>query len=191
MSDAHPSLSSLRLDREATPPGPLAGRRVRLNPHARSRIAQAIPASQEQFAVAHALPAPDIRSFYPALAVGLPEWARNEATVRCSADPEAISHGDRDPSWSINPSSDAWKHPGGGASGGAFDAAIGRDRTKRSAIDPMVRHGRTELARRPVAQHRAPDRRVGYDPTYWMAQGSPDADGRGHGDLIEANSGCG
>ena len=70
------------------------------------------------------LPGADIRGFYRALGVLLPEWATTEASVRCFADPGAHAREDRDPSCSVNGQTSAWHCWGCGASGGAYDAAI-------------------------------------------------------------------
>ena len=66
----------------------------------------------------------DIRGFYSALGIELPDWATVEASVRCFADPDAHAHDDRDPSCSINLTHGAWHCWGCGAKGGAYDAAL-------------------------------------------------------------------
>jgi hypothetical protein len=60
--------------------------------------------------------------------------------VACFADPGAHAHGDRDPSCSVNVASGAW-HCGGGAAGGAYDAALACGRQPWEAIDLMIAHG--------------------------------------------------
>jgi hypothetical protein len=54
------------------------------------------------------LPGADIRGFYRALGVQLPEWSGVEASARCFADPAAHAHGDRDPSCSVNVETGVW-----------------------------------------------------------------------------------
>jgi hypothetical protein len=91
--------------------------------------------------------APDtaaVRGFYAALGIDLPAWAQREAPLRCFANPEAHSNGDRSPSCSVNLLSGAWNCHGCGAAGGAYDAALAAGHTPRSAIDLMVAHGLTE-----------------------------------------------
>ena len=96
----------------------------------------------------------DIRGFYYALGVELPDWATVEASVRCFADPDAHAHEDRDPSCSVNLTHGAWHCWGCGAQGGAYDAALrlGRSRSTGDGSPGRVRHcrapivGRGELA---------------------------------------------
>jgi hypothetical protein len=90
------------------------------------------------------LPGADIRGYYSALAIHLLPTATLEASVRCFADPDAHQHGDRNPSCSVNLQSGAWNCHGCGAHGGAYDAALSKGRTPRSAIDLMIHHGLTE-----------------------------------------------
>jgi hypothetical protein len=81
----------------------------------------------------------DIRGFYAALGITLPEWAGGaNVSVRCFADPDAHAHDDRDPSCSINIENGAWKCWSCGASGGAFDAATARGHDDRAAMDLLV-----------------------------------------------------
>ena len=89
---------------------------------------------------------PDIRAFYQALGIELPGWPKLEAPTRCFAQPDAHNHADRSPSCSVNLASGAWNCHGCGARGGAYDAALVRGHTPRSAIDLMIAHG---LAERP------------------------------------------
>ena len=93
------------------------------------------------------LPGADIRGFYYALGVELPDWATVEASVRCFADPDAHAHDDRDPSCSINLAHGAWHCWGCGAKGGAYDAALRLDRSPLQAMDLLVAFG--IAARRP------------------------------------------
>jgi hypothetical protein len=87
--------------------------------------------------------APDVRGFYVALGVELPQSAQVNAPVRCFAAPAAHNHGDRSPSCSVNLTSGAWNCHGCGAHGGAYDAALAVGHTPRSAIDLMVAHSLT------------------------------------------------
>lgn len=102
------------------------------------------------------LPGADIRGYYEALGIELPGWAKTEASVRCFADPEAHSRGDRDPSCSINLEHGAWHCHACGAAGGAFDAATARGYSDRAAVDLMVAHGliKHHAYRRPLADAR-------------------------------------
>jgi DNA primase len=99
----------------------------------------------------HTLPGADIRGYYQALGVKLPDWAQHEATVSCFADPEAHRRGDQHPSCSVNLEHGAWRCHGCGARGGAFDAATKLGHTERGAIDLMIRYGIT--SRRPGPRH--------------------------------------
>jgi hypothetical protein len=94
------------------------------------------------------LPGADIRGYYSALAIHLLPTATLEASVRCFADPDAHRHEDRNPSCSVNLQSGAWNCHGCGAHGGAYDAALAKGHTPRSAIDLMIIHG--------LAQRRQP-----------------------------------
>jgi hypothetical protein len=93
------------------------------------------------------LPGADVRGFYTALGVHLPDWARTEASVPCFADPDAHQHQDRAPSRQVNLASGAFNCHGCGAHDGAYDAALATGRSPREAIDLMVAHALTE--RRP------------------------------------------
>ncbi len=87
---------------------------------------------------------PDVRSFYAALGIHLPDWADLNASVRCFADSGAHQNGDGRPSCSVSVITGAWKCHGCGARGGAYDAAIARGHTPRSAMDLMVACGLVE-----------------------------------------------
>ena len=87
-----------------------------------------------------ALPDADIRGYYRDLGIQLPDKANLEASVRCFADPGAHRREDRDPSCSINLKNGAWNCHGCGARGGAYDAALAKGHTPRSAIDLMITH---------------------------------------------------
>lgn len=102
----------------------------------------------------------DTRVFYAALGIELPAWSQREAPVRCFAHPDAHARGDRSPSCSVNLDSGAWNCHGCGAHGGAYDAAIARGHSPRSAMELLIGHrlveprgadhcaGRTALTRR-------------------------------------------
>jgi len=93
--------------------------------------------------VSGTLPGGDVRGFYRALGIELPEWAAREAPAGCFADPDAHAHahGDHDPSCSVNLESGAWHCWGCGAAGGAYDAALACGRPPREAIELMIAHG--------------------------------------------------
>jgi len=97
------------------------------------------------------LPDADIRGYYTALGIELPGWSHEQASVRCFADPDAHSHGDRNPSCSVSLTTGAWKCHGCGAHGGAYDAALTQNHTPRSAIDLMIAKGITERRARTTA----------------------------------------
>jgi 5S rRNA maturation endonuclease (ribonuclease M5) len=90
------------------------------------------------------LPGADIRGYYQQLGIQIPDGPRVEASVRCFADREAHRREDRDPSCSVNLVSGAWQCHGCGARGGAYDAAIARGHTPRTAIDLMIARGLIE-----------------------------------------------
>jgi DNA primase len=84
----------------------------------------------------------DIRGFYTALGIILPEWTSGpNVSVRCFVDPDAHAHADRSPSCSINVENGAWKCWSCGASGGAFDAATALGHDDRAAMDLLVAYG--------------------------------------------------
>jgi hypothetical protein len=82
----------------------------------------------------------DTRAFYAALGIELPAWSQREAPVRCFAQPDAHARGDRSPSCSVNLDSGAWNCHGCGAHGGAYDAAIARGHSPRSAMQLLIAH---------------------------------------------------
>jgi Toprim domain-containing protein len=82
----------------------------------------------------------DARAYYAALGIELPAWSQREAPVRCFAQPDAHNRGDRSPSCSVNLASGAWNCHGCGAHGGAYDAAIARGHSPRSAMDLLIAH---------------------------------------------------
>ncbi len=86
----------------------------------------------------------DVRAFYEALGIDLPQWANANATVRCFASPNAHAHNDRTPSCSVSLEHGAWRCWACGACGGPYDAALARGHTQASAIDLMVEYGLTE-----------------------------------------------
>ena len=97
----------------------------------------------------------DIRGFYSALGIELPEWATVEASVRCFADPDAHAHDDRDPSCSINLTHGAWHCWGCGAKGGAYDAALRSSGALARRWISWSRLGSPPLARRTLRARRA------------------------------------
>ena len=64
--------------------------------------------------------------------------------MRCFADPGAHRREDRNPSCSVNVINGAWQCHACGARGGAYDAALAKSYTPRSAIDLMIAHGLIE-----------------------------------------------
>jgi hypothetical protein len=94
------------------------------------------------------LPGADIRGYYDQLGIQLPATRGSEASVRCFAHAAAHRREDRDPSCSVNTISGAWLCHGCGARGGAYDAALAKGHTPRSAIDLMVIHGLIERCAR-------------------------------------------
>jgi hypothetical protein len=102
------------------------------------------------------LPGADIRGFYRALEVLLPEWATTEASVRCFANPGAHAREDRDPSCSVNLETGAWHCWGCGASGGAYGAAIALWHTPAPAMDLLIDYG--------LAERRSRSRSSGWRP---------------------------
>ncbi|MGC9222247.1 MAG: hypothetical protein ACP5H2_13075, partial [Solirubrobacteraceae bacterium] len=106
----------------------------------------------------HTLPGADIRGYYEALGIELPEWAQHEATVRCFAEPGAHRRGDHHPSCSVNLEHGAWRCHGCGARGGAFDAATAVGHTERGAIDLMIRYGITSRRSGPGGEDRPSSR---------------------------------
>ena len=57
-------------------------------------------------------PGGDVRGFYAALEVPLPDWAHTEAPVRCFTNPGAHAHHDQHPSCSVNVHSGAFNCTG-------------------------------------------------------------------------------
>ena len=108
----------------------------------------------------------DVRAFYAALGIELAAWAHPEASVRCFADPDAHAHSDRSPSCSVSlVKAGAFYCHACGARGGAYDAAVARGHTPRSAMDLLVDHHLAERrpadsprTRRPSPRRRAPAR---------------------------------
>lgn len=110
-------------------------------------------------------PRGNVRDFYAALGVRLPEWAHNEAPVRCFADPDAHAQHDRHPSCSVNLHSGAFNCHGCGAHGGGYDAALALGRSPREAIDSMIEHGLTDRRPRPDPAPRATPSHASTPPT--------------------------
>ena len=107
----------------------------------------------------------DVRGFYAALGVQLPDWGGPELAVGCFANPDGHANGDRNASCSVNVESGLWNCHGCGVGGGPYDAADALGRTPREAIDLLVSFGlaqrrpanerpagaRSPVTRRPVA----------------------------------------
>ncbi len=93
----------------------------------------------------------DVRSYFAALGIQLPDWSKREAPVRCFAQPGEHKRGDRSPSCSVNLWSGAWNCHGCGARGGAYDAALAVGCTPRFAMELLITHG---LAERRTAKSR-------------------------------------
>ena len=89
------------------------------------------------------------RAFYAQLRIHLLRGASSEAPARCFAAPDAHRHDDRHPSASVNLITGAWYCHACGAHGGAYDAALLRGHTPRSAMTLLVEHG--------LAQQRSTD----------------------------------
>ncbi len=102
------------------------------------------------------LPGADIRGYYTALGIDLPAWTQEQASARCFAAPDAHQHEDRHPSCSVNLTTGAFNCHGCGAHGGAYDAALARGHTPRSAIDLMIAHDLTDRRTQTTAQQAAP-----------------------------------
>lgn len=96
-----------------------------------------------------------VREFYARLGITLLRSTGPEAPARCFASPDAHRRDDRHPSVSANLASGAWHCHGCGARGGAYDAALLRGHTPRSAMDLLISHGLAE-ARQAVPASRAP-----------------------------------
>lgn len=95
-----------------------------------------------------------VRAFYGHLGITLLRATGSEAPARCFASPDAHRRDDRDPSVSVNLKSGAWLCHGCGARGGAYDAALLRGHTPRSAMDLLISHRLAE-PRREIPSRRA------------------------------------
>lgn len=91
-----------------------------------------------------------VRELYARLGIRLLRATGNEAAARCFASPEAHRRDDRHPSLSVSLVSGAWFCHACGARGGAYDAALVRGHTPRSAIELLIEHGLVEP--RPTGQ---------------------------------------
>lgn len=96
-----------------------------------------------------------VRDFYARLGITLMRAVGNEAPARCFASPDAHRREDRHPSVSVNLDRGVWLCHGCGARGGAYDAALLRGHTPRSAMDLLVTHGLAE-PRRALPPRQAP-----------------------------------
>lgn len=90
-----------------------------------------------------------VREFYARLGITLLRAVGSEAPARCFASPDAHRCEDRHPSMSVNLESGAWLCHGCGARGGAYDAALLRGHTPRSAMDLLISYGLAEPRRSP------------------------------------------
>lgn len=82
------------------------------------------------------------RAFFDQLGVMLPgAGLSGEVSVRCFADAAAHARDDRTPSCRVNLDTGQWSCHGCGASGGAFDAALTRGRSRSEAAELAKRHG--------------------------------------------------
>jgi hypothetical protein len=86
----------------------------------------------------------DVRPFYAALGIELPQWSGQNATTSCFANPDLHAHEDRTPSCSVSLEHGAWRCWGCGASGGAYDAALACGHSPSSAIRLMADYGLVE-----------------------------------------------
>lgn len=89
-----------------------------------------------------------VREFYARLGITLLRAVGSEAPARCFASPQAHRREDRQPSVSVNLETGAWLCHGCGARGGAYDAALLRGNTPRSAMDLLISHGLAEPRQR-------------------------------------------
>lgn len=96
-----------------------------------------------------------VREFYARLGITLLRSSGSEAPARCFASPDAHRREDRHPSVSVNLDSGAWLCHGCGARGGAYDAALLRGHTPRSAMELLITYGLAE-PRHTVPPRRAP-----------------------------------
>jgi len=90
----------------------------------------------------------DVRAFYLALGIELPDRPGANLSIRCFADPGAHRHDDKAPSASVNLDHGAYRCHGCGAQGGPYDAALAAGRTPGDAMELLRRHGLVEEDRR-------------------------------------------
>lgn len=83
----------------------------------------------------------DIRHFYAAIGITLPDRSSTDVSIRCFANPDAHAHGDRKPSTSVSLVNGAWYCHGCGARGSAFDAAVKTGHATQDAFDLLIDHG--------------------------------------------------
>ncbi len=83
----------------------------------------------------------DVRGFYTELGVTLPDRDAPNVKVRCFTNPGAHSHDDRTPSCSVNLEHGSFYCHGCGNPGGAYDAAIAKDKTPGEAMELLRRYG--------------------------------------------------
>ncbi len=106
-----------------------------------------------------------VRDFYARLGITLLRSAGTEAPARCFASPDTHRHDDRRPSVSVNLASGAWLCHGCGARGGAYDAALLRGHSPRTAMDLLISCELAEPRRtdHPRRAHQKPTRRSPVD----------------------------
>jgi hypothetical protein len=126
------------------------------------------------------LPGADIHGFYTDLNITLPTWAQHNAAVRCFADSDHHHNADQHPSTSVHLHTGAWNCHGCGARGGAYDAAITRGHTPRTAIELMIQHGliepraRLSTARELIHVRRSPYAKARNAPSRALRAGDHD-----------------
>lgn len=86
----------------------------------------------------------DWRAFYAAIGIELPQSARENASVRCFAAPDAHRNEDRHPSCSVSVETGWWKCWGCGATGDGYHAAVAVGLSPRAAMDLLVSFGLAE-----------------------------------------------
>lgn len=99
-----------------------------------------------------------VTALYDELGIALRETSGSDAATRCFAAPDRHEREDRHPSASVNLRTGAWTCHACGARGGAYDAALLRGHTPRTAMDLLIRHGLAERRHYPSPRPRRPAR---------------------------------
>lgn len=86
----------------------------------------------------------DVRGFYAAIGIDLPGWGDRYVSVRCFAEPEDHTNGDRTASMSISLTTGRYRCFGCGAWGDGYDAAAIAGRTPRHAMELLKAYGLKE-----------------------------------------------